>query len=213
MKFYSFLRFQSHNLRFYWLAQGLLIILMIQSTWLQSADAHIIGSDLLCHNVSLDFRCKSYRLAQQPTDASEYTDAHQPALSQVIKFKLNDLAGVAEWIRVEVTDGNQVKLLHTVVSESGVSRAVRRLIPVPLPVAIAHTWYDHPTSRITFQPDGCESNDCLITGTNLVTLPVGTDIYQGRFTLEYTESGWLRTVTFKIPQQNKTAAHPSSSAE
>jgi hypothetical protein len=202
MKLYSFFRSQSHSLRVFWLVQGILIVLFIQSTLFQTVSAQIVDPDLLCQNAS-DFRCKAHRMTQQSTD-SEHMDVQaevqKPTPPQVIKFQLNGLNGVSEWIRAEVR-GNQVKLLHTVVAESGVSRIIHSFIPI----ALAHTWYDHPTSRIIFQPDGCESNDCRATGTVSVMLPSGTDIYQGQFTLEYTESGWLRTITFKVPNQKKTA--------
>jgi hypothetical protein len=127
----------------------------------------------------------------------ETGEIEQPTQSpQVIKIKLNDLSGVSEWIRVEIT-GNQVKPLHTVVAQSGLSRAISAVTSLRFPVG--HTWYDHPTQRIFFKPDDCEQMHCLVTGTDVITLPSGTDPYQGEFTMEYLESGWLRTIQFKIP--------------
>jgi hypothetical protein len=135
--------------------------------------------------------------------------AQETTKPQVIKFRLNDLSGVSEWIRAEVT-GNHVKLhtvlLHTVVAQSGLSKGL--ITVVNLPIAIAHTWYDHPTSRIAFRPDDFALSACLVTGADAITLPAGTTIYQGRFTLEYTESGWVRTVTFKLSDQNPASAKP-----
>jgi hypothetical protein len=174
-----------------WLSQGTLIVFFMHGVFL-SANARGVNLDLRCQQLPLDSQCRSSQVAQQSTEPEQ-----KLTKPQVIKFRLNNLAGVAEWIRAEVTGGNQVKLLHTVMSESGVSRALRRFIPI----AISHTWYDHPTSRITFQPQGCDKSDCIVTGTDSVILPTGTDIFQGRFTLEYTESGWLRTITFKLPRK------------
>lgn len=191
MNSYLLQRYLDQNRSLYWLAKGILAILFLHSIFLQPANAQEANLDLLCQRSPLNSRCQEHQTSQQDTE----TD-HKPISPKVIKFKLNDLGGVSEWIRVEMT-GNQVKLLHTVVAQSGLSRAITSV--AKLPIAIDHTWYDHPTSRIVFQPDGCENSDCLITGTNSITLTTDTDIYQGQFTLQYTESGWLRTITFRIP--------------
>ncbi len=118
-----------------------------------------------------------------------------------IKINLNDLNDVSEWVRLERT-GSQVKLIHTVSAPSGVAKAVGKLIPVTL----GHTWYDHPTSRIIFMPDTCVQPtelNCSITGTTAVMLPTGINADQGKFTLAYTESTLVRTVTFRVPPQNQ----------
>jgi hypothetical protein len=117
-----------------------------------------------------------------------------------IKINLNDLNDVSEWVRLERT-GSQIKLIHTVSAPSGVAKAVAKLVPVTL----GHTWYDHPTSRIIFVPDTCQppESNCSITGTTDVTLPAGVNLDKGKFTLEYTESTLVRTVTFRVPPQNQ----------
>jgi hypothetical protein len=151
----------------------------------------------------------AYQVSEQPPDVAQESTRSETK-PDVIKFKLNDLSGVSEWIRAEIT-ANQVNLRHTVVTESGISKGLTSLIGGG-PLAIAHTWYDHPTSRIAFQPDGCERSDCLVSGTDSITLPIGTNLYQGRFTLEYSESGWLRTVVFKLPDQKPSPTQSSSRA-
>jgi hypothetical protein len=191
MKPYRFQSFRDRNRPLPWFIQSALGILLVHSVFLQPANAQGVELDSSCQKPALNSRCQAHQLAQQPTEPVQ-----KPTAPQVIKFKLNDLTGVSEWIRAEVT-GNQVKLLHTVVAQSGLSKAISSA--AMLPIAIGHTWYDHPTSQVVFQPDGCEQSDCLVKGINSVTLPAGTDFYQGRFTLEYTESGWLRTITFKLP--------------
>ncbi|KAM3113269.1 hypothetical protein [Phormidesmis sp. 146-33] len=129
--------------------------------------------------------------------------------AQVIKVKLNELAGVAEWVRVEV-NGNRVRLSHSITSPSGISRALRSVIPL----SINNTWYDHPTTRIVFQPDGCQetmpasilptrTGSCIIVGRDFVDLPPGTNLFNGRFTVEYTRSDLPSSVTFRVPQQNQ----------
>jgi hypothetical protein len=125
-------------------------------------------------------------------------------VKQDVRISLNDLNDVAEWVRLERT-GRQVKLLHTVVAPNGVAKVISALAPVPI---LEHSWYDHPTSRTVFTPDTCSqpspssptpASDCSITGTDTVTLPAGVNIDQGKFTLEYTESKLVRTVTFRVP--------------
>jgi hypothetical protein len=209
---------------FYWLAQGGLTGLFVHRIFLEPASVlfglyvsglllpvHVQARDFdfRCQRSTLNSPCRANQLSEQPPDVAPESQ-RTPTPSAVIKFRLNNLSGVAEWIRAEVT-GNQVKLLHTVVAESGLSQGLTSIINAP--IAIGHTWYDHPTSRIAFQPDGCERSDCIITGTDAIALPIGTDIYQGRFTLEYTESGWLRTITFKLPDQKKSSPPIQSSSD
>jgi hypothetical protein len=222
MKLYRLPRCLDRSQPFYWLAQGGLTGLFVHRIFLEPASVlfglyvsglllpdHVQARnfDFPCQRSTLNSPCRANQLSEQPPDVA-LESQRTPTPSVVIKFRLNNLSGVAEWIRAEVASnpvtGNQVKLLHTVVAESGLSKGLTSIINTP--IAIGHTWYDHPTSRIAFQPDGCERIDCIITGTDAITLPIGTDIYQGRFTLEYTESGWLRTITFKLPDQQKSSA-------
>jgi hypothetical protein len=130
-------------------------------------------------------------------------------VKQDIRISLNDLNDVSEWVRLERT-GRQVKLIHTVVAPNGVAKAISALAPVPI---LEHSWYDHPTSRTVFTPDTCSqplpssrspASDCSITGTDTVTLPAGVNVDQGKFTLEYTESKVVRTVTFRVPPPQKS---------
>ncbi len=127
-------------------------------------------------------------------------------VKQDVRISLNDLNDVSEWVRMERT-GKQVKLIHTVVAPNGVAKVISALAPVPV---LEHSWYDHPTSRIVFVPDTCSqsslssqpsTSDCSITGTDTVMLPPGVNVDQGKFTLEYTESKLVRTVTFRVPAQ------------
>jgi hypothetical protein len=43
----------------------------------------------------------------------------------------------------------------------------------------------------------------MITGTDSLILPEGTNIRAGLFTIEYTEGELLRSVTFRIPYDAK----------
>lgn len=72
---------------------------------------------------------------------------------------------------------------------SGIFDGALGFVPVPLPFVEVneYNWKNHRVTRITFQPDGCKSNSCTITGTNTLTLPEGTNIYDGLLTVEYQE--------------------------
>lgn len=196
MKFFLFQRSLTQYLPFYCLPQGVLTIFFVPNMILQPVNAQDLNKSLPLKRSAQTSQYPVYQGLKQ-----EYTIGQVTTQTQVIKFKLNDLSGVSEWIRVEVT-GNQVKLLHTVVSKSGFSKAISGI--TMLPIALNHTWYDHITSRSFFRPKGCENSDCLISGTDVITLPDGTNIYEGEFVLEYKESGWVRTVTFKLAEQNKS---------
>jgi hypothetical protein len=173
MKFLFLHRALNYHFSYYWISQGILVLGFSYSVFLQTVNA-------------------------QPSTQQQTQPSTQPSISpQVIKFKLNELSGVSEWIRAEVT-GNKIQLIHTVVSPSGISKALGSLSPIP----VHHTWYDHTTSRTIFRPLGCDRDDCLINGTNSISLPTGVDPYQGEFLLEYKESGWTRTVLFKLPTSN-----------
>jgi hypothetical protein len=138
--------------------------------------------------------------AQDIKEDVKKADIKEEINKEEIKINLNELNNVSEWVRLERTD-REVKLIHTVSAPSGVANVFAKIVPVTL----GHTWYDHLTSRIIFVPDTCaqpsESN-CSITGTTDVTLPTGVNVDQGKFTLEYTESKLVRTVTFRVPPQN-----------
>jgi hypothetical protein len=179
----------NRNLPFIWLLQVLVQVLLV-----------LAASPQPTHAETFDDRCRRTVYCPTAPIAQSLSETESaPIQPKIIKFRLNDLTGVSEWIRAEVT-GNQVKLLHTVVAQSGLSKFLTSASPLRVPFPIAHTWYDHPTSRIIFQPAGCQTATCQISGSDSVTVPAGSDIYQGQFTLEYTESGWLRTITFKLPQ-------------
>jgi hypothetical protein len=196
MKLYQFQRGFDRSLDHewppcYWLAQGVLTGLFIMhSILLQPPTAAAVELDVLCQRSPLNSRCQN-PISERPVDV--VPDSTKP---QVIKIKLNDLSGVSEWIRAEIR-GSEVRLLHTVVTQSGLSKGISAI--TKLPFAIAHTWYDHPASRIAFWPDDCENSDCLVLGTDSITLPAAAQMYRGRFMMEYTESGWVRTITFKLP--------------
>lgn len=108
-----------------------------------------------------------------------------------------------------------------------VGGAIGAISPVPLPFGVNfHDWSDHQTLRLAFQPDRCPdvaapslsrsvplnsqpSNlqppslqpapACSYSGTETLVLPAGTDIYAGKFTVEYQEEDLVRSITFRLP--------------
>lgn len=136
--------------------------------WALRSQAQDTDLYYLCQRSPFNVRCNGYQSAEKRKEQS--LGERQDSLTQVIKIKLNDLADVSEWVRVERT-GDQVKLLHTTVAPNGVAKAISAISGIPsvfsdsdavravsiigaLP-PLAHTWYDHPTSRIVFLPDTC----------------------------------------------------------
>lgn len=189
----------------------------MMTTGVQRSLAQEIDPNYLCQKSPLN-RCWGHRAIEQPQN--QFPEQSQDIVSQVIKVKLNKVSNVSEWVRIERT-GNQVKLLHTTIAPSFVAKAISVVAGIPsifsdsgtarafdiisgLP-PLAYTWYDHATSRILFQPDGCEgakeTAPCVLTGTDTIELPAGTNLSEGNFTVEYTERKLLRTVTFRVPPQ------------
>jgi hypothetical protein len=199
MRFHQFQRYLVTHVPFYWIPKLLLRVLFLPGIMIQPVNAQNLDQNMLLVNAQGHF----YQGSKKEIIAAQ----DPPIQPEVTRFKLNDLSGVSEWIRVEVT-GNQVKLLHTVVTQSGLSKGITRL--TMLPIAVNHTWYDHETFRTIFRPNTCQSSECLIAGVDSVLLPAGMTIYDGEFILEYKESGWIRTITFKVPP--KSPKPPSTSA-
>jgi hypothetical protein len=126
----------------------------------------------------------------------------QKAPLQAIKIQLDRSGEDDEWIRIEQND-NTVKLLHTTQVEnqlfSGLFDGALSFVPFPVPFSVSpQEWKDHQTTRVSFRADNC-TNDCAIAGVNTLTLPKGTNIRAGLFTIEYQEGELLRSITFRIP--------------
>jgi hypothetical protein len=181
----------------------------ISAIALNALSAQATDLEDLCQKSPFDSQCQAQQVDQRDN------------APQVIKLRLTKLSDVSEWVRLEVT-GRKVKLLHTTVAPSGFAKALRTAFGIPssfsdssaatiLGIAsalppIAHTWYDHSTVRVFFQPDGCEgareTTSCVVSGATTLELPEKTVLSKGQFTIEYIESNLQRSVTFRIPQQN-----------
>jgi hypothetical protein len=123
---------------------------------------------------------------------------------EVIKLNLDSSGEDDEWVRIE-KQANKIKLSHTTRVKDGlVSGALNGalgFVPFPLPFVEVnkYDWEDHRVTGVTFQPDGCQSNTCIITGSNTLTLPGKTNIHSGVLTVEYQEKDVRRSLSFKIP--------------
>lgn len=109
MKRHSFQSHQTRRLPSSWLIPSVCIAVLIHSAVPQTAVAQSLNPNPRCQTPLLNAHCQVPQVAQQTTESVP------PSKPQVIKLKLNDLSGVSEWIRAEVT-GTQIKLLHTVVA-------------------------------------------------------------------------------------------------
>ena len=138
----------------------------------------------------LVFQSTSPQLAQ-----AEVLPPLKDSEPQVFRLKLTDRSGVSEWVRVEV-NGQRVKVLHSTVMPSGLSQI---LSLTGMPVPIGHTWFDHPTTAISFQPERCKDTSCTLIGIDSLELPLGTDVSRGEFTVQYIESDVKRSVSFNVP--------------
>lgn len=191
-------------------------IVLFNGALLQPPHAKEVDLDTLCQKFPLNSRCEGYS-SSAPTQSAVTVDR----VPQVIRLRLKTSGPDDEWIRIERNE-NTVKLVHTKRAKRGISGVFNGILgavsPVPLPSINSHRWHDHPTTRIVFESDSCalsqrliastnlSQNDrslhvssCAIAGTDSVTLAQGTDIYQGRFIIEYSEENLLRSIAFRVP--------------
>jgi len=131
---------------------------------------------------------------------------------QVTRFK-PEIAGVDnEWIRIERC-GDTVRIVHTrrANENRGVLGVVNVVTDLMGPTTGFARWYDHPTTRVAFKSDHCtesieltNTDGCVITGTEALTLSPEITIYQGIFMIEYTNGELMRTIAFRLPsEENK----------
>jgi hypothetical protein len=207
---------------------AILLIFLTGGNRSQQVFASEVNLDILCRDFPENSRCKNDKVTseeesredkipQQKDSESKATEENSSA--KVIKLNVSATGGGEEWVKIE-KNGDRVKLLHTAPSLSGVSELLN--IAAPLPVFNFHKWNDHKTTRIVFKPDNCSSSlssdasqpnvisqtattssSCEITGENSIELPEGTDITQGRFTMDYSdgEASVERSISFKIPAE------------
>jgi hypothetical protein len=126
---------------------------------------------------------------------------------QIIRYRPEISGPDNEWIRIERCGGTVRAIPTRQGNENrGVLGVVNVVTDLAGPRAGFRRWYDHSVTRIAFQPDRCsasstspDSSSCVITGTEELLLPANVDIYDGQFTIEYTDGELLRSMTFRLP--------------
>ena len=112
-----------------------------------------------------------------------------------------------EWIRIEKRAG-KIKLRHTTRVKDGLVLGALNgalgFVPfLPFVKANKYDWQDHRVTKVSFKSNSCKTNSCMITGTDSLVLPEGTDIYNGLFTIDYREKDLRRSLSFRIPKDTK----------
>lgn len=191
--------------------------LLVNDIAVAQASTEEVNLDSLCSKFPLNSRCQeSNYILEKPEQTTleierESLCSKFPQNSvclqeppQVLSLRLDRSGEDDEWIRMEKQD-NTIKVLHTTRVKddlvSGVLNGALGLVPVPLPFVELndYNWKDHQVTEVVFQPDGCESDSCLVTGVDTLILPDDTDIYAGLLTVKYQEGELGRSVSLRIP--------------
>jgi hypothetical protein len=188
----------------------------------QQTNAKEIDVDSLCPKFPLNSRCLDYDYSSVKPEHTKLELERDSfctkfpknsyclkAPPQVIKIQLDRSGEKDEWIKIEQQE-NKIKVKHTTQVKddlvSGIFDGALSFVPVPLPFVEAnkYNWKDHRVTRITFQPDGCKSESCIITGIDTLTLPEKTNIYSGVLTVEYQEEELRRSLSLRVPTDAET---------
>ena len=199
------------------LSLSVAIVLTVDTFITSPVAAKEVSRDTLCRKFPLNSQCKNYQSAESESEAQIYqldrdsfcedfsfNSRCQKPPTEVIKLNLDRSGDDDEWIFIKKQD-NQIKLLHTTQVKNGlVSGALNGalgFVPFPLPFVEAnkYDWEDHQITEVAFKQDRCQTQNCIVTGKNTLTLPQGADIHQGWFTIEYQEKDLRRSLSFRIP--------------
>ena len=197
---------------------ALATVAAIDTLAIPSASTQEVNLDTFCHKLTLNSRCKNYKISKLETeselkihkvDRNTFCDkfqfnsqCQQPPL-QVIKLKLDGYGEDDEWVLID-KQSDKIKLaLATKEKDALVSGAlngaVRALVPFPLPFeANKYNWKDNQVMEVEFKSNDCKINSCVVTGENTLILPEGTNIHKGLFTINYQEKDLKRSVSFRI---------------
>jgi hypothetical protein len=120
--------------------------MFVKNLTIQKVYAREVDLYTLCQKFPLNSRCQGYQFPQATTNQ----------VPQVIKLRLKTSGPDNEWIRFEKI-GNTVKLMHTTRAQTTFSQVINGIVsaaPIPLPrIFNFYQWYDHPTTRVAFEPD------------------------------------------------------------
>ncbi len=201
--------------------------LLVNEILVSQAASEEVNLDSLCNKFPLNSRCQDYNYSlgepEQTTLEIERenlcTKFPQNSVClqeplQVLRIRLDRSGENDEWIRMEKQD-NTIKILHTTRVKdnlvSGILNGALGFVPVPLPFVELndYDWKDHQVTEVAFQPDGCESDSCKVTGVDTLILPEGTDLYAGLLTVKYQEKELGRSVTLRVPTDVKIETRTS----
>ena len=169
----------------------------------------------LCSKFPLNSRCEDYSATETETqtyqlDRDNFCDKFslnskcQKGPKEVIRLNLDRSGENDEWVRIE-KQKNEVKLLHATKAKNGFTSGVLNgalgLVPVPLPFVELNDYErkEHEMLEVSFQSDRCETESCIVTGKDTLTLPEDADLYDGLFTIYYQEKDLKRSISFRIP--------------
>ncbi len=191
--------------------------LLVNEIPFSQAASEEVNLDSLCSKFPLNSRCQDYNYSLGDPEQKTLEIQRESLCSkfpqnsvclqeplQVLRIQLDRSGENNEWIRMEKQD-NTIKILHTKLVKdnlvSGILNGALGLVPVPLPFVELndYDWKDHQVTEVTFQPDGCESDSCTVTGVDTLILPEGTDLYAGLLTVKYQEQELDRSVTLRVP--------------
>ena len=177
------------------------------------------ATESLCRKFPLNSKCEHQQLQantvevhqlnrQSFCDRFPFNSQCQQSI-EVIKFKLNRSGEEDEWIAIEKRD-DRVKLWHSTKVKDGLISGILNAglgaipIPVPLPELNKYNWQDHQTIKVSFQSDGCNNANCVVSGTaGTLIMPNQINLHQGMFTINYQEEDLKRSVSFRIPPKVK----------
>ena len=178
--------------------------------------------------VDLDRLCqRSPQNSQCEDDASspEGMPAAEDQVDYVLRVQLDTSGQDDEWVLVvlkfspDEAAGIDMAAYHaTTFAANGLLTRVLNgalgFVRFPIPFRFSdYADTEHGTRYIAFTPDSCQTgiaqvyeqglgaSDCTISGVAPLTLPADADIRQGLITLVYTEDSLIRSVTFRLTDQ------------
>ena len=191
--------------------------LLVNEISVSQAASQEVNLDSLCNKFPLNSRCQDYNYSLEEPEQTTVAIERESLCTKfpqnsyclqeplkVLRVQLDRSGEKDEWIRMEKQD-NTIKILHTTQVKdnlvSGILNGALGLVPVPLPFVELndYNWKDHQVTEVVFQPDGCESDSCTVTGVDTLILPEGTDLYAGLLTVKYQEKELGRSVTLRVP--------------
>jgi hypothetical protein len=202
---------------------ALATVAAVDTLAIPSVSTQEVNLDTFCRKFPLNSRCENYKSSEPKTELEQNTyevdrltfcdefplnSQCQQAPLQVIKLKLDGYGEDDEWVLIDMK-ADKIKLAlatkeKNALVSGALNGAIGALVPFPLPFdANKYNWQDNQIMEVEFKSNNCKINSCVVTGENSLTLPKGTNIHKGSFTINYQEKDLKRSVSFKIPPDLK----------